>query len=307
MRTPFDQTLSEEAIRTLLDRYGCPTPYEMVRTLFMGNIASPVMGLSPVSAIKALWFGDFPEFETEDDANTLFEGLLSGVWNGLTIHQERKTPFQLIRRPVALERSALAALSKMRLDEIGGFIDGLYGDHEQVLFPAKALSALSRLVEVYGMFDISYLALVDDTIRPVVQSELNDYMKNAQKMTLLAEELINKIIQSTKRARSSHSEPMAMAPVPYPFDNDSDDIHVIESSLSQEITRHGVTVQVEIYTSADEDNRWILEVIDRVGTSHVWDARFETDAAALAEAIRALEDEPMEFMGEVLPDNKNLH
>ncbi|MCW7541657.1 hypothetical protein OOT46_28050 [Aquabacterium sp. A7-Y] len=68
---------------------------------------------------------------------------------------------------------------------------------------------------------------------------------------------------------------------------------VIESPLSQTISRHGVTVQVEIYE--DGKGKWILEVVDQQNTSHVWDDPFETDELALAEAIRALEEEPLEF------------
>jgi len=43
-------------------------------------------------------------------------------------------------------------------------------------------------------------------------------------------------------------------------------------------------------------HRWILEVVDQERTSHVWDDHFVSDDLALAEAIRALEEEPMEFM-----------
>jgi hypothetical protein len=67
---------------------------------------------------------------------------------------------------------------------------------------------------------------------------------------------------------------------------------VIESPLSQRISMHGVTVQIEIYE--DGNGKWILEVVDQQKTSHVWDDPFETDELALAEAVRALEEEPLE-------------
>ena len=69
---------------------------------------------------------------------------------------------------------------------------------------------------------------------------------------------------------------------------------VVESPLSQRLTRKGVSIQVDIYD--DGEGKWILEVVDVTQTSHVWDEHFETDQEALAEAIRALEEEPMEFM-----------
>lgn len=72
------------------------------------------------------------------------------------------------------------------------------------------------------------------------------------------------------------------------------EMEIIESPLSQALSRHGVTVQVEIY--GDGQGKWILEVVDDRGTSHVWDDLFDTDHLALAEAIRVLDEEPEEFL-----------
>jgi len=69
----------------------------------------------------------------------------------------------------------------------------------------------------------------------------------------------------------------------------------IESPLSQNVTRNGVTVRVDIY--GDSNGRWILEIVDAENTSHVWDEHFETDRQALDEALRALDEEPLEFLG----------
>ena len=75
---------------------------------------------------------------------------------------------------------------------------------------------------------------------------------------------------------------------------DEDEAHVVNSPLSQRLIRHGVAVQVEIY--GDGKGRWILEVIDSQDTSHVWDDPFDSDLLALEEAIRALEEETVEFL-----------
>lgn len=66
-----------------------------------------------------------------------------------------------------------------------------------------------------------------------------------------------------------------------------------ESPLSQKLTRNGVSVTIEIY--GDGEGQWILEVVDEENTSHVWDDRFLTDHEALVEALRALDEEPLEF------------
>lgn len=87
---------------------------------------------------------------------------------------------------------------------------------------------------------------------------------------------------------------MAVMPTDrHAFYGEADGQPFVNSSLSQRLTRHGVTVQVEIY--ADGEGKWILEVVDQEEASHVWDEHFVTDSEALAAAIQALEDEPLEF------------
>lgn len=83
-----------------------------------------------------------------------------------------------------------------------------------------------------------------------------------------------------------------------------DEPEIVTSPLSQRLTRDGLTVQVEIF--GDGEGRWILEVIDGQDTSHVWEHHFDTDAQALAEAVRALEEEPAEFRSGP-DDTRTLH
>ena len=49
---------------------------------------------------------------------------------------------------------------------------------------------------------------------------------------------------------------------------------------------------VQIYR--EEPDRWILEVVDKAGTSFVWDEPFDTDEAAWQEFERALREEGIE-------------
>lgn len=65
---------------------------------------------------------------------------------------------------------------------------------------------------------------------------------------------------------------------------------LIQSPLSQAITRDGHTLQVDIYR-LEEDIDWVLEVINEDGTSHVWEDRFSTDQAALDALHAAIEEE----------------
>ncbi len=79
-----------------------------------------------------------------------------------------------------------------------------------------------------------------------------------------------------------------------------DEPEIIKSPLSQKLARNGVSVSVEIY--GDGEGKWILEVVDEINTSHVWDDRFSSDQAALVEAHRALDEEPLEFAA---PDGRS--
>lgn len=68
-----------------------------------------------------------------------------------------------------------------------------------------------------------------------------------------------------------------------------DEIELIHSPLTRTHSAEGHTLQIEIYRSAGSP--WILEVVDELGTSTVWDDPFETDTAALEAAFLAIEAE----------------
>jgi uncharacterized protein len=76
---------------------------------------------------------------------------------------------------------------------------------------------------------------------------------------------------------------------------------VTQAPLEQTLTHNGVTVEICIYKGSGSD--WILEVVDAAGNSHVWDDPFATDQQAFDEAMRALDEEPLEFM-EPTPGSK---
>ena len=52
-----------------------------------------------------------------------------------------------------------------------------------------------------------------------------------------------------------------------------DDYKLVFSTLSNRVTRDGITVDVQIYRGKDEEG-WLLEVVDHLGGSTVWDDRF---------------------------------
>ena len=68
----------------------------------------------------------------------------------------------------------------------------------------------------------------------------------------------------------------------------TDDEHeLIHSPLTRTHSADGHTLYIQIYRSTGSP--WILEVVDELGTSTVWDEPFDTDTAALEAAFLAIE------------------
>jgi hypothetical protein len=278
-----------------------------VRTLFLGHIASPRLDVSPMAPVAEVWDGELPEFASSDEVEEVMRVLVQGLWNRLSQHQSTRNPFRLPRFEVTLTRQALHDLALVRAQELKGFVDGLFGAEEEMLLPQKAHEAVKALAELHAMFDGAAVLLADET-KPAPVHELKALLRNLQQMTIVADEQINKAMQSCKRARGQRLETMATV-MSRRFagagveDSGGQDVTAlddhepdfIESPLSQSVTRNGVAVRVEIY--GDSQGGWILEIVDAENASHVWDEHFESDQLALTEALRALDEEPLEFFG----------
>ena len=91
---PPVKAVSNEEVRALLARYGCPVPFHAVRTRFLGNIASPVMSASPLDTLKRLWGGELPEFDSLDAVNELLAALIIGLWPSRGPHRPARTGSQ---------------------------------------------------------------------------------------------------------------------------------------------------------------------------------------------------------------------
>jgi hypothetical protein len=303
-RTPPLPT--DKEIQALLKRHRCPMAFSGLRTVFLGHIASPRMAVSPTSALAQAWGGELPEFESQAAAEELMQALLRGLWNRLSEHQSSRLPFRLSRNEVKPTRSDLLALTRTRAEELKGFVDGLFGNEDELMFPQKAHEAIVVLANLHSIFD-GAAALLADESKPAPEDELKALLRNLHQLTIAADDQINKVVQSCKRARGQSQEevatvmsrkmgasPNASHASPHPRVAD-DGPEFIESPLSQRVTRHGVSVKVDIY--GDGAGRWILEVIDAENTSHVWDDPFASDQEALDEALRAIDLDPLEFVG----------
>jgi hypothetical protein len=208
--SPPDTGSDKEAI-ALLVRYQCPTPFHAVRTLLIGNIASPLLNASPMGALAQVWGGQMPAFASTDDVESVARVLLHGLWNRLAQHQSSRSPFRLTRQDVVPSRAGLHGFALMRQQELEGFVEGLFGSAQELSLPDKAHDSLGILAELRVMFAGMVELLADETT-PAPAEELKGLVRNLQQVSLIAEAEINKAIQSCKRARGRHLEAMAAIP-----------------------------------------------------------------------------------------------
>lgn len=199
-RTPAAEGASDEEVRALLDRYQCPVPFHEVRTRFLGNIATPATGVSPIKMVERLWGGELPEFDSIDAANELIGALVMGLWNRLTRHQDRKAPFRLTRRETAATREGLGALALMRQQELDGFIEGLFGPEEALDFPERAHRALGALAEMRALLAAVADVAMDET-KPGNRKDMETTLEHLREMTKNAEHEMHEAVLSCTRAR----------------------------------------------------------------------------------------------------------
>jgi hypothetical protein len=200
--------ISDEALRALLQRYACPVPFHEVRTRFLGNIATPVMSASPIKMVQSLWDGELPAFDSIDTANELIGALIMGLWNRLTRHQQRNSPFRLTRIETRPTREGLSVLALMRRQELDGFVEGLFAGEEVLELPERAHRGLGGLSEMRALFAGVLDVTADDAIVGT-KKDMEATLKHLQVMTRNAEHEMHAIVLSCTRARRQ-----ALASVP---------------------------------------------------------------------------------------------
>jgi hypothetical protein len=191
---------SNEQVRALLERYKCPVPFHEVRTRFLGNIVSPVMSASPIKVVQDLWGGELPPFNTIDDANELIGALVMGLWNRLTRHQDRNSPFRLLRIDTPPTRGVLATLALMRRQELDGFVAGLFGRNDAIDLPEQAGRSLNELAEMRAAF-VAVFDVVSDETKSATDRDMETAVRHMREMTKSAEHEMHAIVMACARAR----------------------------------------------------------------------------------------------------------
>jgi hypothetical protein len=145
MSKPKASYIGDAALKQLLARYRCPTPFHVVRMRFWGAIVSPALEVSPVKTIAGLWPGGLPTFAAADEANAFFQAFM-GLWNNLARFQNPSLPLRLQKVGKVATREALHAAAKLRVEELyDGFMLGFTGGNRQLDVPLGVGDLLARV------------------------------------------------------------------------------------------------------------------------------------------------------------------
>ena len=189
--------VGDAQIRSLLETFSCPVPFHAVRAQFMGNIASPVLSVSPIRTIEDFWPDGLPVFENEEEANALMEGLLS-LWNHLAQHQKRSKPFKLTVKPFSDDRESMRDVLTVRTQEIDYFLEGLLDGDAEFSIPDDIREEIVLLAENYALM-IATLELLDNIT--ATDQEISDLTNNLRELSKIAGKQINDIILACIRWR----------------------------------------------------------------------------------------------------------
>ena len=192
---------NDKAIQALLARHACPVGYHEVRTRLLGAIASPDPDVRPMTVIASLWGGELPKFDSLDDANELLGGLVMGLWNELSVHQDPKVPFRVVHVPTEPTAANLGNFGRVRGQEAKGFVEGLFNGAEEVSLPERAHEAVKHLGDIRAMM-LGVADLIERTAgEPEDRKQIKATMEHLGTMTEIIETEIQAAILSCIRAR----------------------------------------------------------------------------------------------------------
>ena len=199
----------DKAVGALLERYACPTSFHVVRTRFLGNIATPKLDASPLRTIESFWEGELPEFDNDSAANELF-GSLTGLWNEPAKHQSGTKPIRLTRMAAKPDSDDIRRLCRTRTEELEGFIESLFGDAEIIDLPERANEALDNLGQINAMIRGIVDLLERESAPPASEKDLAGILKNVGELSHIAEQELHAVMLACKRTRQQTLSPIAV-------------------------------------------------------------------------------------------------
>jgi hypothetical protein len=126
--------------------------------------------------------------------------LVLGLWNRLSRHQERNAPFRLVRIEIPETKEGLAHIALIRREELGGFVEGLFGKEQSLELPERAHRALDALSELRAIFDGLY-KLAGDPSKRVTADDIAQTRRNLRESTKVGEREIHDAVLSCTPAR----------------------------------------------------------------------------------------------------------
>ncbi|MBV8335972.1 MAG: hypothetical protein JO358_11175 [Alphaproteobacteria bacterium] len=198
---PSNKPPTDDEVQALLDRYRCPLPFHVVRTRFLGRIASPVITPSPMDAVAGLWGGALPVIGGSDTANELMRVLVVGLWTQLEGQVQRNAPFRLMRIQSPATREGLTRIALIRKEEVIGFIQGLFGGQEGLAFPKRACRALEALAEAGALFNGVY-QVTSNPGKSASVEDIVDTWSHVRELTNVCEREIHEIVLSCTDSRT---------------------------------------------------------------------------------------------------------
>lgn len=154
---PGDQR-DENRIRDLLRQHGCPMSYHKVRTRMLGAMARPDLAMNPAAVITALWGQEPLRFVTPEHSAEFYRTLESGLWQELLKHKEPDVPFKGVQMPLDPSVANLEVFGMVRMQEIEGFVEGLFNNEEEARLPMRAYDAIMHLGDIRStMFGLARL------------------------------------------------------------------------------------------------------------------------------------------------------
>lgn len=201
MSKPITPDASDNQIIATLKNHQSPTPFHQLRAQLLGCIASPVENEWMLDIVDQLWEGTQPVFESPDDLEEFAEVILVHFWNRLADHQDEHNPFHLVRLDVEPTRESIQHLAQVRMQELGGFIKGVFGNESSVDLPENAAKALDILMEVESFF-VSMLPLLKDLSKPASPSDLKVLVSRCDELTAIADAEINQVVLACRQARN---------------------------------------------------------------------------------------------------------
>ncbi len=137
---------------------------------------------------------------TIDQANELIGALVMGLWNRMTRHQDRASPFRLLRIETAPTREGLVALALMRRQELEGFVAGLFGRSDAIDLPERAGFSLNELAEMRAAF-VAVFVVVRDEAKSATDKDTETTLPHMREMTKNVEHEMHAIVMACARAR----------------------------------------------------------------------------------------------------------